>query len=115
MKKAIVFMNEQHKLLEEQKEQLDKTFESVGWELRLIPSKGWAKEEMKEQIIETYDNDIVFVSPVPYMLLLMNEYRSVFGVLEKRVYLFHNDKREKKELPNGKVIYTVASTGWELV
>jgi len=29
-------------------------------------------------------------------------------------YLLHNDRREKKELPNGRVISVVAQTGWQL-
>jgi len=31
------------------------------------------------------------------------------------VHIFHNDNREKKELPNGKIIHTVAQKGWVLV
>ena len=41
--------------------------------------------------------------------------RPSFAVgMEGRGFL-HNDRREKKELPNGKVIMAVAQTGWQLV
>jgi hypothetical protein len=44
---------------------------------------------------------------------LVNSDGSGFNVPSWQV--FHNDRREKKELPNGKVIMTVAKEGWELV
>lgn len=53
---------------------------------------------------------VVFASPVPYLL---KELACRFG--DKRVRVFHNDHREKVELPNGRVINKVASTGWQIV
>jgi hypothetical protein len=34
---------------------------------------------------------------------------------DKEFFVLHNDRREKKELPNGKVIMTVAKEGWMIV
>jgi len=34
---------------------------------------------------------------------------------ETRIRVLHNDNRQKKELPNGKIIMTVAETSWQLV
>lgn len=32
-----------------------------------------------------------------------------------KVLIFHNDNREKKELPGGKVVSVVSQTGWQLI
>lgn len=62
--------------------------------------------------------DIIFVSPIPLMIRGLTE----MGICPKgsgrrryNIKLFHNDNRIKKELPNGKIIQTIAETGWELV
>jgi len=54
---------------------------------------------------------VVFASPIPYLIKLLSRQLN-FTIDEglKHAYnvlIFHNDKREKKELPNGKVIMTV--------
>lgn len=114
MKKAKVVLNEQHTLMEDQVKLLNEKFGLDGWEIYPVPSSGWTLSQMKE-IIEKdrlYNFDVVFSSPVPYMLGSLAVRASVSG---RRVYVFHNDRREKKELPHGKVIHVVARTGWELV
>ena len=50
----------------------------------------------------------MFASPVPALIALAQR----AGV---EVKVLHNDKREKKELPNGKIIMTVAQAGWVIV
>jgi hypothetical protein len=104
MKKALVVLNEQHSLLEEQRGILDGLFD---WTIKPVPSSGWSLSQMREvvQELKSFDGEVVFASPVPALLMGM----------EGRGFLFHNDKREKKELPNGKVIMAVAQTGWQLV
>jgi hypothetical protein len=55
------------------------------------------------------DGAIVFASPIP---ALIKKATLEFGGWVK---IFHNDHREKKELPNGRIIMVVAQEGWELV
>ena len=108
--KTIVIMNEKHNILPEQAEILDSRFKR--WETLKVPSTGWTLEEIKK-IIETYvpsraHVNVIFVSPIPAMIKMLSRVR-------KTVYVFHNDHREKVELPNGKIIQKVAKTGWVLV
>jgi len=134
--KTIVIINEQHSLLPEQKEILKERFGS--WKTIEVPASGWELDEMKEVkeklyrklaeikgnniLLKEYDNTVVFVSPVPYLIkeLSLKSQSGDWGDNPNKVQLFkvrvfHNDRREKKELPNGKVISVVAKTGWELV
>jgi len=64
---------------------------------------------MKQNVSEMKrsGNTIVFVSPIPYMVKELAK--------DANVLVFHNDRREKKQLPNGKIIQVVAETGWQLV
>lgn len=102
--KALVILNEQHKLMEEQVAILDGLFD---WTIKPVPASGWSLSQMREVIqeLKAFDGEVVFASPIPALLMGM----------EGSGFLFHNDRREKKELPNGKVIMTVAQTGWQLV
>lgn len=104
MKRALVILNEQHKLMDEQVAILDGLFD---WSVKAVPASGWSLSQMREvvQELKAFDGEVVFASPVPALLMGM----------EGRGFLFHNDRREKKELPNGKVIMAVAQTGWQLV
>lgn len=104
MKRALVILNEQHKLMDEQVAILDGLFD---WSVKAVPASGWSLSQMREVIqeLKAFDGEVVFASPVPALLMGM----------EGRGFLFHNDRREKKELPNGKVIMAVAQTGWQLV
>lgn len=127
--KAIVIINEQHSLLSDQNRILNSYFDS--YELYKVPAEGWSIKQMNEQVDNdiiqenyNYSKAIVFASPVPYLLAhcasvsgRIDTAREDYGLAipELYVYLFHNDKREKKELPNGKVISVVAKEGWQLV
>jgi len=104
VKRALVILNEQHKLMDEQVAILDGLFD---WSVKAVPASGWSLSQMREvvQELKAFDGEVVFASPVPALLMGM----------EGRGFLFHNDRREKKELPNGKVIMAVAQTGWQLV
>ncbi|HFD2052232.1 TPA: hypothetical protein ACF2DE_002963 [Clostridium perfringens] len=113
--KAKVILNEQHTLLPSQKVILDSEFGINGWDVLSVPSNGWSLSEQLE-VVESLkgtiekQSKIVFASPLPIIigkLSRWNEYEDI--------YIFHNDKREKKELPNGKIIFTVAQDGWQLV
>ena len=118
--KTIIIINETHSMMDEQRFIIEERF-GQKYEFLKVPSQGWTLDEMErviEEIWEEYMNsvgemNIVFVSPVPYLLkelaLLGAEYTS-FNVL-----VMHNDRREKKELPDGRIISVVAQTGWQLV
>lgn len=127
-KNALVIINENHSLMTEQKEILEKFFSSI--EYLKVPAQGWTLEEM-DSIIESikeksreydYRNPLtlIFVSPIPYMMIQLTraekfchmDYTHPTGIL---VRTFHNDRREKKELPDGRIIQVVAQTGWQLV
>ncbi len=121
--RVAVIINEQHSMLQEQEEILNSQFES--WELVKVPANGWSLEEIEEQfklLSEGY-HVVVFISPVPALLQkLALEAGYNLGVrpdvpssILENVLVFHNDNRIKKELPNGRIIMTVAQTGWQLV
>lgn len=130
MEKCIVILNEQHSLLPEQEKILQKEYGEI--EFLSVPANGWTLQE-QEEVIEKIEEkldlhlcgarnpaDIVFVSPVPFLLRELTE-MSICAAPEFQighrfvVRVFHNDRREKKELPNGKVISVVAKEGWVLV
>lgn len=124
--KAIVIINEQHKLLDEQKKILEEEYEV--YEVLQVPAQGWTLREMDEVIEKLTSKeirdgkrflDVVFVSPIPYLMMKLTrkevewvpEYAEQTGIMVK---VFHNDNRIKKET-NGKIIQTVAETGWQLI
>lgn len=117
--KTYVIMNVQHKLFPEQLEILDRTFRG-NWEYFYVPANGWTLEEQLELADQLqHKGDTVFASPVPVMLgrcvAHAVEGEALGGTTANTVHVFHNDSREKKELPGGKIIQTVAPTGWKLV
>lgn len=121
MKRAIIVMNETHSLLSEQKEILGRTYEK--FDILPVPSQGWTLDEMIDKIHEIHERacreklDVVFVSPIPLMIRELTE-MSISPNSNNRRYkvrLFHNDRREKKELPGGKIVQVVAKEGWQLV
>ena len=142
--KAFVIMNETHSLLPEQEKILKERFEeyeiisvpATGWTLEEMEDKAEslcylaAGAEVKvmgnsRKVVyfpaESPGNAVVFVSPIPYLLKELAT-KSIRGDYEelatRRIYdvlVFHNDRREKKELPDGRIIQVVAREGWQLV
>jgi len=129
-KRLTVIMNENHTLLPEQERILKEMFPDLEPEFLFAPATGWTKEEM-DKIVASFKEvaigpdryhtqDVVFVSPIPYLLRELTraevdaypEYSIDTGIW---VSVFHNDRREKKELPDGRVIQVVAQEGWQLV
>jgi hypothetical protein len=125
---GIVFLNEQHSLMSEQEKLLNEEFDSFS--IVKIPATGLSLEQQKEVVFEAgkiekidlernVDITFVFASPVPFLLKELSvESRQDGNFFMDCLYdvkVFHNDKREKKELPNGKIIFTVAKEGWQLV
>ena len=116
MKNALVIINEQHSLLTEQELILNHVFRE-NWEIKKVPAKGWTwteQEDIAAQIIETNIAYVVFVSPVPVLLRELS-YEWGRDTNNPIIYVFHNDKRQKKELANGKIISVIAKEGWQLV
>ena len=115
---ARVILNEQHSLLPDQIRALDEQFSS--WEILPVPASGWTQVEMAEVGRPLCEKAApgVFVSPVPVLLGVLAgkcDLHWSHGHRPFEVWVMHNDLREKKELPGGKIIQTVAQTGWELV
>lgn len=114
--KALIIINETHSMMDEQKSIIEERFGK--YEVLKVPSQGWTLSEMKrvkEEIWEEYMNsavemNIIFISPVPYLLKTLSALLGADNIL-----VFHNDCREKKELPDGRIISVVAQTGWQLV
>jgi hypothetical protein len=111
--KTTVIINEQHTLLPEQEAILKEKF--GAWTEILVPATGWTKEE-RDIICNALSGNVVFVSPIGGMILdLAFVYGAApVGMHTVRPFVFSNDNREKKELPNGKVISVTAQTGWYL-
>ena len=123
MKRAVVILNEQHTLMNEQKKILDELYDS--WEIYPVPATGWTLDEQKKQAerLSNHPADKIIGSPVPYLIMTLAAKQAANYemaparplIFTGRLFLFHNDKREKKELPGGKIINVVADTGWSLV
>ena len=107
-----IIISEQHSILLEQKEKLDLSFGENGWSRLNIPADGLCLHEQLELVDELQDDVIVFLSPIPCMIAArLNQ-----AGPKPSTYIFNNDNRDKKELPNGKIISVVAAaTGWSLV
>jgi len=122
-----IILNEQHNLLPQQKEVLDKAYPK-GYEFLKVPEDGWTIEKM-DMVMKNLSGTIIFVSPIPYMIkslsmdAAMNSVAySVFqdyphcptgDTTVHTVRIMCNDQRIKKEI-NGKIISVLAPTGWFL-
>ena len=126
-KKVYVIINEQHKLFAEQKKLLNRKFGN-GWEFLKVPAAGWSLEKQRDIIKKRFQRGeiAVFASPIPYLLYRLSWSSGAWANCQgnnlpdnfafcREVWIFHNDVREKKELPNGKIIQVVAEKGWQLV
>ena len=112
--KVKVVLNEQHTLLDNQKELISNKF-GDQWEILSVPAAGWNRKEIGEVAKELANATVVFASPIPLLLGTLAHEQGSGHSEGLQVFLLHNDKREKKELPTGKVISVVAKTGWELI
>lgn len=107
--KKLVIINESHSLMNEQTEILNEKFGN-NWERLNIPNAGMDLQGFKELVsgIEKDGNDLIIASPIPVLFSLLRNTNVEWSV-------FHNDKRDKKELPGGKIITVVAQTGWIII
>lgn len=105
----LVIINEAHNILDEQESILNEIFGNGNWNCLEIPEDGLTKDQI-EVIVNGLSNDtkIIFISPLPAMMKMLSKTDIEWSV-------FHNDIREKKELPNGRIVMTVAKTGWQLI
>ncbi len=113
--KTTIIINEQHTLIPEQESILKEKFGT--WQIIIVPATGWKREE-RDIICDAIRGNVVFVSPIPGMILDLAGRASfesyAHGSQTVRPWVFSNDTREKKELPGGKVISVTAQTGWYL-
>ena len=123
--KTTLIINEQHTLLPDQA----RCLEGTDYETLLVPANGWSRTEM-DYIMENLDKEVIFVSPIPYMIKALAfsagvnvcsnscgpeyPYADDGDYKPMKVKVFCNNTREKKELPNGKIISVTAKTGWYL-
>ena len=107
--RILVVINEQHKLLPNQTRVLNETFGEGAYEMVLVPADGWTLDQIREQTEQAGNSTIVFVSPIPAMILFAAQ--RTHGV----THIMHNDKRVKKEIPDGRIISVVAEDGWVIV
>lgn len=108
-KLVLVIINEQHNLLSDQETKLNEKFGEGSWEKLNVPANGWTSVEQEAKLKEIgKGNVLVFASPLPLMLLRATQEG-------RETFVFHNDLREKKELPDGRIIFTVAKSGWEIL
>jgi hypothetical protein len=107
-KKVIVVINEQHSILDIQDRIIKDIFPEYS--KALIDSQGLNLADQKSLCEYLFKNfqTVIFISPIPFMIKELSKIDS------DRVLLMLNDTRIKKELPNGKIIFTISDTGWYL-
>lgn len=123
--KNYLIINETHSLLPDQVRELEEKGMSDYEEIR-IPKEGWNLQTRLDRAHEwaRRGGRYIFVSPEPVMLGRLAYYAGhgshyidgtpAFGH-DVAVYVFSNDRRVKKELPDGRIVQTIAPTGWKLV
>lgn len=112
----VVVINEQHSIMPDQERLL--TADGSTFERLNIPAAGLTLDEIEklagrlEVMHDVQEKEIVVASPIPALMVAL-AFREHCNFL-----VFHNDKRDAKEVPDGnggvKVIHTVAQTGWQL-
>ena len=80
-----------------------------------VPEEGLTLEqqiELSHSLMDEMNGDdyLIFVSPISCMI----GYIVARLEISKNVLIFGNDKREKKELPNGRIVQVISKTGWYL-
>lgn len=115
MSKVKVILNVQHSLLDNQRKILDDKFGKDNWMIFPVAADGWTASQQVDiasQLVKD-SSSVVFASPVPYLLKTLSISSALMN--DFYVYIFHNDNRDKKQLPDGRVVYTVKDDGWVLI
>lgn len=120
-------INEQHALLPAQETALNALAEHLELETEKVevPAEGLNVTEILSLAQKLEEQYVVIVSPIPLLVARLG-WKCGFEkgwtyvdhanhTPQTHAWIMHNDKREKKELPNGKVISTIAQTGWVLL
>jgi len=125
MNRIKVVINGSHKLLPQQIALLGGEYELIK-----IPEEGLSSEEiyrLKHALTESIErgHSVVILSPIPLLVKLLyswyerntktDKYGERLPARYGKLLLFHNDKREKKLLPDGREVTVVAQDGWELL
>ena len=82
-----------------------------------VPAEGWTIDEqfsVANELLEQKPFAIVFVSPIPFLLKLLSfrgGLKCARGENFPFIWIFHNDRREKKELPDRRIVNTEAKEG----
>jgi len=94
--KVQVVLNEQHNLMDQQREWLDFKYGSRGWELYPVPAAGWTSSQQKTiaDRLAIMAGLVVMASPVPVLGMRL-------AALGRPVLAMPNDRQQKKELPGG--------------
>ena len=121
-----IVINEQHALLPDQEKVLAEKFGRGTWSTLSVPASGWTLEEMRVLADRFNTGTVVFLSPVPALLLILADKAGYQAGVDMgsgvppqepplNVMVFHNDHRVARELPGGKIVHTVSPDGWILV
>lgn len=121
---TVVIINKAHKLLPDQERLLNQAF-PTGWTRWDVPEEGLTAEAQAAAAAELCEHPVVVASPVPFLTARLaaikaaRAQRSLFIDTQINLWVFHNDRRVAKEVPDGKggvrVIHTVAPEGWQLL
>ena len=109
-------INKAHSLMVEQEQILNSLISEGDDLIRVdVPEEGLTLEqqiELSHSLMDEMNGDdyLIFVSPIPCMI------GYICSTIEssKNILIFGNDKREKKELPNGRIVQVISKTGWYL-
>ena len=109
--KNVIIINEQHRLMEQQKQIIERQLgNDIG--LLKIPEQGLNRQEI-EDIANALNNkaiNVIVLSAIPLLLARLAHNQGT-----NNVWILHNDRRDKVELPNGQIRMVVAKDGWELI
>lgn len=108
--KSVVIINEQHRLMEQQEEVIERQLGN-DIELLKIPAQGLNRQEIEDLANELNNKaiNVIVLSPIPLLLARLAHNQGA-----NDVWILHNDRRDKIEI-NGQIRMVVAKDGWELI
>lgn len=108
--KNVVIINEQHRLMEQQKQIIERQLGN-DIELLKIPAQGINRQEIEDLANELNNKsvNVIVLSPIPLLLARLAHNQGT-----NDVWILHNDRRDKVEI-NGQIRMVVAKDGWELI
>lgn len=108
--KNVIIINEQHRLMEQQEEVIERQLGN-DIELLKIPAQGINRQEIEDLANELNNKavNVIVLSPIPLLLARLAHNQGT-----NNVWILHNDRRDKIEI-NGQIRMVVAKDGWELI